>query len=1209
MQTKIKKIVGKWMAVTLTGFMLFAQAAPAHAIIIFTDELFTNESPAYQIGTTKDAAIDPIALYFGDSNSQAITWDTTKFTVSGTTAITGGVSATGQANFSTSAGFRIREVANPATASCATVGELVLNTTSNQIFACTVIGSPGTWTSTASAGQDLESVYNTDADKILNTSNGALTVNTGTNDFVVTSNDWSVNAAGMLTASGGASISGGPVNVNTNANQATNINTGTSTGLISIGGGSGTAAINTTSWDVSSAGVASGLTGLTSTGQVNFSGASGTRIREIANPLVASCATVGELVFNTTDSKIYACTVVGAPGTWSNTGSTITPDFEGVYTQDADKILTTSNGAFTVAAGTGAVNVNSTTGGISLNSNVNGAVNIATGTSTGAVTVGGGSNTVAVNSSDWDIGTTGDMTGVGAVAMDGNFSQTGATTFGTGTGAISLNGATTVANGNTFTANGVVALGDNGDTVAINSSDWDINATGDMTGIGAVTMDGNFSQTGATTFGTGTGAVSLNGATTVANGSTFTANGVVALGDGGDTVAVNSSDWDISATGDMTGIGAVTMDGVLTGTAGATLSGAVIGLNGNSNFATNINTGTSTGTVSIGGNGNNVAIDSSVWDISSAGVASGLTGITSTGTVNLSGTSAFRTREVAGIVNPGTACTTVGELIMDTNTQVLYACTNAGTDAWQKVGTGADAGTLSGLTSGQFLRSDANSALTTGNTLTINNGATLSVAGTFTATNGGSISGAPINLNNNSNFATNIGTGTSTGTVSIGNSLASIGMASSTWNITTAGVASGFTGFTSTGPINLSGASSFLIPQGAADPGTCAVGQQFYNTTSNQLKLCTAVNTWSVAGPQNFEAVYGYDADKILTTANGAFTIAAGTGAVNVNSTTGGINLNNNVNGDVNIATGTSTGTVTLGGTGAQTIAVGSGAGAKTVNMGSNITTSTTNLLSGSGGLNLNVNNNQVSNINTGTSTGQVNVGGNANCVNVNSNTWDISCSGLATGFTGLTSTGNINFTGATSFRAPQAASDPGTCNVGQEYFNTTTNSLRLCVATNTWSGVGAAGTQYVFAYDTTTQTVAVANTFQDVTYSNNSQIDGWTHTPGTATFTATAAGTYMVNMTARIAKSGGANTTLSFVGVKNTTGAPGTFTEITGTQSYGTAAASSGDTMSGNFIVNMAATEILKIQMTGGTTGAQIVPGGNGTTLPSSQLSIWRLK
>ena len=129
----------------------------------------------------------------------------------------------------------------------------------------------------------------------------------------------------------------------------------------------------------------------------------------------------------------------------------------------------------------------------------------------------------------------------------------------------------------------------------------------------------------------------------------------------------------------------------------------------------------------------------------------------------------------------------------------------------------------------------------------------------------------------------------------------------------------------------------------------------------------------------DFEAVYTTDADKILTTNNGAFTIAAGTGAVNVNSTTGGISLNNNVNGAVNIATGTSTGTVTLGGTGGQIIAVGNGAGVKTVSLGSTNTTSATTIASGStaGVLNVNASNGTaVTNIGTGTTTGAVTIGG-----------------------------------------------------------------------------------------------------------------------------------------------------------------------------------------------------------------------------------------
>ena len=43
-----------------------------------------------------------------------------------------------------------------------------------------------------------------------------------------------------------------------------------------------------------------------------------------------------------------------------------------------------------------------------------------------------------------------------------------------------------------------------------------------------------------------------------------TSNSDLTLGDDGETVTINSSDWDISAIGDMTGIGRITMDGALT---------------------------------------------------------------------------------------------------------------------------------------------------------------------------------------------------------------------------------------------------------------------------------------------------------------------------------------------------------------------------------------------------------------------------------------------------------------------------------------------------------------------------------------------------------------------------------------------------------------------------------------------------------------------
>jgi hypothetical protein len=46
-----------------------------------------------------------------------------------------------------------------------------------------------------------------------------------------------------------------------------------------------------------------------------------------------------------------------------------------------------------------------------------------------------------------------------------------------------------------------VTIGNNSQTVAINSSDWDVSATGAMTGMGAITSDGNILTTKKVTAG------------------------------------------------------------------------------------------------------------------------------------------------------------------------------------------------------------------------------------------------------------------------------------------------------------------------------------------------------------------------------------------------------------------------------------------------------------------------------------------------------------------------------------------------------------------------------------------------------------------------------------------------------------------------------------------------------------------------------------
>ena len=206
--------------------------------------------------------------------------------------------------------------------------------------------------------------------------------------------------------------------------------------------------------------------------------------------------------------------------------------------------------------------------------------------------------------------------------------------------------------------------------------------------------------------------------------------------------------------------------------------------------------------------------------------------ISTAGAVLMAGSNEFHIREDTD-PNTNADCTTLNEVIIDTTDDELQICTATGTPGtW----TGISAGSLGGLTSSQFLRSDASDSYTSG-TLTFDAGTILDVDGA----------------------------------------------------------------------IDFSGATSFLLYQGAANPGTCTEGEMFYNTTDNSTYVCTATNTWTglSSGNPDFEAVYGTDGDNTLT-ASGTFDVDA-VGAVGIDSdaavTVGGagISLTSDGGADVTI--------------------------------------------------------------------------------------------------------------------------------------------------------------------------------------------------------------------------------------------------------------------------------------------------------------------
>lgn len=196
------------------------------------------------------------------------------------------------------------------------LGMVWVNTTTDTAYILTdeTVGA-AVWSQVGSSGSvpDFEGVYSTDADKILDTSNGAFTINVGTNTFDLT----------------------GATNINASNNAATNIGTGTTTSAVSIGGGSNQFIINSSTWDISGAGVASGLTGITSTGILNFSAASRLAMAQgAANP--GTC-TEGDLFYNTTDNFTYTCT-----DTATNTWTAVQPD-TGTFTDTTPGTIADNN--------------------------------------------------------------------------------------------------------------------------------------------------------------------------------------------------------------------------------------------------------------------------------------------------------------------------------------------------------------------------------------------------------------------------------------------------------------------------------------------------------------------------------------------------------------------------------------------------------------------------------------------------------------------------------------------------------------------------------------------------------------------------------------------------------------------------------------------------------------------------------------------------
>jgi hypothetical protein len=416
--------------------------------------------------------------------------------------------------------------------------------------------------------------------------------------------------------------------------------------------GSAASAITFTNFSVSAAGaivgvgvnsgsgLLQGTGGLTVTGaaSINASGAGATNL---------GTGTGNVAIGNSTGTLSLA----------SNGGLNVTTAgaVTGVTTLNASGLIT-GNG---LASGAGAITGTgglTLTGAIAVNNNGSSTIGLNTGSSTGQITLGGGSAPLVIDSTNFDVSSAGALSGITTLGLSGNLTQTSGATISAGTG-FKINGGA-AASGNylrgdgtnfvssaiqagdvpsltgTYLRNAPAATSDN--TVAVSTStidDLTLNAT-NTSGTQANGLAFNRNGTGGTTTNalsvTNTLGTTSNGLQLTQSGGTFT-TGINFTGTFGNLIVAPS--FSVSNAGAIVGVGVNSGAGLLQGAGGLTLTGA-IAVNNNSSNTIGLNTGTSTGQITLGGGSAPLVIDSTNFDVSSAGALSGITTIATSSTIN-----------------------------------------------------------------------------------------------------------------------------------------------------------------------------------------------------------------------------------------------------------------------------------------------------------------------------------------------------------------------------------------------------------------------------------------------------------------------------------------------------------------------------------------------------------------------------------------------
>lgn len=689
-------------------------------------------------------------------------------------------------------------------------------------------------------------------------------------------------------------------------------------------------------------------------------------------------------------------------------------------------------------------------------------VNIATGDSYTdpygpSIDVGGASSTVTINMG-------GDVKATGGGAIE---------TINIGTGTLS-GGATNQKIVN-IGASGIAA-DDTSHVLRINIAASEVTGTGNLDGKVSILTGGINNvlarkvlniQTGVNTTTTNTdnrtiniGAAgystvtSIHGVTNINSDITDLAAVTIGNASAGGNVTVQATSGNTVAINPDTSTTAITTLGS-TGSGNVTLkchptSGAKISatgptqINASQNSNTDINIGTSTGTVTIGNTSATVAIVGTTTINSNAGTCTTNIGTGST-----------------------TGKVTIGSTGLSSGIQALGASVNVNDSGSGTTQLGNTSGGTVTIQTGGTNAVNINTAGSTAVTTAIGN----SAAGNITLTSGGTISTAAptLGLNTTGTGNTNINGTSNSGTVSVGNTSSgtitlqggttdgvkintgAVAAPTTIGNAATAGTitlqTTGTISATGTTRINDSESLSTYINSttgtgnvSAGNSSNAANTVTLQGGTTNGVKINTASgvtapttigsasagnialissSTISTAGTTNINDSQSFNTNINTTTGTGNVSVG------NSSNTANTVTLQGGVTNGVKINTGAVAAPTTIGGPNAGTITI-QAANAAAVNINTGASTATTTIgsatsgaislvanassISATGATNINVDQNFATNINTGTSTGAVAVGNSGTAGNA------VTILGGSTGGVNINSTGaGVTTVGSTS--------------------------------------------------------------------------------------------------------------------------------------------------------------------------------------------------